>query len=121
MVPNTSGVAVMGWGSWPMRKPEEPMNMREKMARAGYERAVKSSVFRFPNDGDILQMSLHSWENQSSALKEDWLAVVDAQLEALMEPTDGMIASGDDEMPLDPSCGGKFVFLAMIRAAKEGK
>ena len=93
------------------------MTMREKMARAGYEKAVRNSVVRFPNDGDILQMSFHSWENQSDALKADWLTVVDAQLDALREPTKAMYDAADG--------GGEYntrwIWETMILAAREGK
>lgn len=94
------------------------MSMREKMARTmyGFMRA------RIPNGSD----PIHSWENQSQQLHDDWLEAVDAALGVQIDPTDGVVECGvsecvervSDHLTRDIVW---FQFRAMIQAIKDGK
>jgi len=84
------------------------MSMREKMAKAMAGRAAY--VWDQMNDGERLR----------------WFAYADAVLDALMEPTIGMIKAVEEDYYMGkkgcPTCGGgRPAFTALIRAAKEGK
>lgn len=86
------------------------MNMREKIARAAMKRWHYANMTAVPDFDTLPDME-----------KEQWLLVADGVLDALMEPTEGMIMDGMsptwkwiDEGPDD-------VWGRMIRAAKEGK
>lgn len=91
------------------------MPMRERMARAGYERMMQIMKERFPagaSEGLIID---ETWETTSEQCRTDWLLSVDAALDALMEPTCEMIEAGERETNVWNS-----TWQAMIRAAKEG-
>ena len=82
------------------------MTMREKMARAMHDRMNA----RFGTDS--------VWDSAEQSVKDKFLDYADAALDALMEPTEGMImASGDWQLAVSITD----TWAAMIRAAKEGK
>lgn len=60
---------------------------------------------------------------QSKHAKEQLFDEVDAVLDALMEPTTGMLRAGDKVLceEIVCNCDEREIFLAMIHAAKEGK
>lgn len=106
------------------------MNMREKIARAVYDKAT-----RF--DGDPIgvhlgnSMMIDGSAKDAAHLKRIVMQVcedaADAVLDALMEPTEEMISAADEAMRHRVVTGSarietlKVGLLAMIRAAKEGK
>lgn len=88
------------------------MTMREKIAKSIYERRNGHGA--------------KPWAHQSQAHRDPYLSDADAVLDALIEPTEGMIEAVEDHHYMGdrecPTCGGgKPAFQAMVRAAKEGK
>lgn len=93
------------------------VSMRERMARAMFETSDTSAIG-------------HTWESISEQHMLNYLEEADAALDALMEPTDGMIATGANAVaetigawidPADRKIIAPVVFAAMISAAREGK
>lgn len=117
MTRNPSPVAVIGWGSWPMK--EEKMTMREKMARGMYAIDAERNRLGTP------------WQRLRRDVKEEYTKQVDAALDALMKPTQGMCDAGYDDadhsiesitsLAPPPREQPRLIFQAMIRAAKEGQ
>lgn len=83
------------------------MSMRERIARGIYEK--RNGVGAAP------------WAIRSNAHKEPYLMDADAALDALMEPTEGMIGAFHRMCDDNGTCLVKPGFQAMIRAAQEGK
>ena len=95
--------------------------MREKMAREMYHRMIERSSYVILGAQDAAR-SMHAWEHQSAKLHEDWFAAADAALDALLEPTEGMIAAYDKTpWPHDDGPEMPDAYQNMIRAAKDGK
>lgn len=95
------------------------MTMREKMARAIHDTVPR----HFPRD-----VAVRPWEDEPPRVREPLLAVADAVLDALLEPTEGMIEFGIDAAKTAAdhyerisSSAIKTAFQAMIQAAKDGK
>jgi hypothetical protein len=88
------------------------MTMREKIARAACEAGHHAS-----------------WPEGTSYTNRDeqraWFKIADAVLDALMEPTEGMVKAGvdaDEQLEWAASDAAvPEVFKAMIKAAQEGK
>lgn len=97
------------------------MTMRERMARAAYERAIRDpSLSGVLFDADD---PLHAWENQTEVVHALWRGVVDVMLEQMMWPTIEMRESLRIPCANSDCSYGKFLgfYAAMIRAALEGK
>lgn len=71
------------------------MDMREKMARA------------------LAAQQMRPWEASGRIYKEDCLAMADAALAALMEPTEAMLRAGCEHLSIQGT------WRSMIRAAGE--
>ena len=83
------------------------MNMREKLARA---------LLAWEYGHDVGgEMEDFWWDRHG----ERYLDMADAALDALMEPTAGMLMDGAVEYVKHSDAGR--AFISMIRAAKEGK
>lgn len=102
--------------------------MREKMARAMYHAVIVRSRYVILDAKDVT-LTVHAWELQSQALHDDWLAAVDAGLDALMEPTEEMVEAAAEvignDRPEHHGFSDQHLAIvghdSMIRAAKEGK
>lgn len=87
------------------------MSMREKIARAIYHSQPRNRTF------DLLKVEY----------QRQYLRKADAVLDALMEPTEGMITEGfavnsdDIGQPERAKRGQVRVFRAMIQAARDGE
>jgi hypothetical protein len=75
------------------------MNMRERMARA-------------------MHAALYSWESLSPRQQADYLAMADAALSALAEPTEAMVDAAWAAFKANGTA--KEIFRAMIGATGEG-
>lgn len=91
------------------------MNMREKMARRLCE------IEGMDPDREALGMGHMMQKDYSGPAWAGRLHTIDALLDALTEPTEGMIKAGANTNPSDPWPFEREVWSAMIRAAKEGK
>lgn len=94
------------------------MSMREKIARA----ICAPILWEF--DGHPLRET-PAWEQQSEKDRQKLLAIADAVLDAMRDPTDGMHKVGvekDEELEwLQPDRAVTQIWEAMIDAAKDGK
>lgn len=86
--------------------------MREKIARAMYERIMVRVSHGARSQVDDV------WVNQKPEYQADWLAAADAALDALLEPTEGMRSAAKFDYGHDAPCGA---WESMVRAAREGK
>lgn len=78
------------------------MNMREKMARAMFDKGWKTGPL--------------TWNAAGDGTRAEMYELADAALDALMKPTDAIKAAGcNDEPPCIET------YYDMIRAIKEGK
>lgn len=80
------------------------MTMREKIARGMHTKA-RETMTRLPDFDDLPDIS-----------KLQALEMADAALDALMEPTEGMLEAEAREFGANTNC-----LQVMIRAAKDGK
>jgi len=79
--------------------------MREKIARAIYHGTPRNKP----------------WEQLSAYKRGQYVREADAVLDALKEPTEGMVDAGWDNLPDDESrFSPSNIFEAMIQAARDG-
>ena len=93
-------------------------SMREKIARAVWERR---RAFALTSAGIVLERFDEQWGDTNAAEANDIYGEVDAVLDALMEPTEGMLGAFHQMCDDNGSCLVKPGYQAMIIAAKEGK
>ena len=99
----------MGWGAG-----QKARSMREKIARAMFDSNVTEVAAwrkenKIPDQGNV--------EGDWLEFKDEYLRRTDAALDTLMEPTEGM----QDAALVDAEMSFLRAYIAMIRAAKEGK
>ncbi len=91
------------------------MGMREKVAKAIWDARERG----FPAHTRM------TWENGTETARVATMLLADAALDALAEPTAGMVRRGGLEKDTDgfTAVGGfsRNIFRAMIAAAREGK
>lgn len=85
------------------------MNMREKMARA---------IHALDHQDDTA-----AWDDLEPYMRDHYLNQAAAALDALLEPTRGMVAAGgaQDDDVTEEMVGAVEHWTAMIQAAKDGK
>lgn len=102
------------------------MTMREKMARAMYEAIIAPAKYF---SGADVPPEMCAWERWAPGFRARWLTAADAALDALLEPTEGMIEAAAEKVGLDrPEHHGYsdqhlaiVGMAAALRAAKDGK
>lgn len=70
------------------------MTMREKMAKAAFERMAAIMRQRYPARDESL-ITDETWETTGPQMRLNWLAAIDAALAALRDPTPEMIQAGE--------------------------
>lgn len=102
------------------------MNMREKMARAmcvvlGRDPDLPSNMYR--SGKTLMHQDVVIPRGQTHATHPEVQRLVNAALDALMDPTEGMHECAIKDRDVERQCieSASSYYFSMIRAAKEGK